>query len=293
MLIGIVTVLYNSDSVLPGFFSSLRGQTERRLRLYIIDNSLTDSGLQLARQLAPESGIDAVFKFNGANLGVAAGNNQGIDLALADGCTHVLLANNDTEFAAGMLTGLLRTLDLTGSSAVTPKLYYYGEANLIWYAGGDIRPWTMRVPHYGMLTRDRGQYDHQSHVAYAPTCFLLLRAEVFAAVGRMDESYFVYYDDADFVWRMGRCGMRIAFASDLVVLHKVSTSTGGGDSLFTLYYTNRNRLYFIRKHFHGPQKWLSLSFALLSRPWRLLRLPPPKVARAWRGVWDGLRMPVR
>ena len=103
MLIGIITVLYNSDSVLPGFFSSLRDQTERRFRLYVIDNSAADSGLKLAKALAQASGVDAVFKFNDANVGIAAGNNQGIDLALADGCTHVLLANNDTEFGAETL----------------------------------------------------------------------------------------------------------------------------------------------------------------------------------------------
>jgi GT2 family glycosyltransferase len=292
MMIGIVTVLYNSDSVLPGFFSSLKQQTERRFRLYVFDNSESDSGLTLARLLAAQSGVDGVFKFNGANRGIAAGNNQGIELALADGCTHVLLANNDTEFAADVLAGLVRVLDERGSAAVTPKFYYYGEEQLIWYAGGEIHPWTMRVPHHGMRERDTGQFDRQTFVGYAPTCFMLIRADVFAAVGRMDESYFVYYDDTDFVWRMAARGLRIAFAPQHVVLHKVSTSTGGAESLFTLYYSNRNRLYFIRKNLHGPRKWLSLSLMLATRPLRFVRLPKLKRARAWRGILDGLRMPV-
>ena len=292
MLIGIVTVLYNSDDVLPGFFSSLKQQTERRFRLYVIDNSASDSGLTRARLLAAQCGIEGSFKFNGSNRGIAAGNNQGIDLALEQGCTHVLLANNDTEFAPEVIAGLLRVLELRNSSAATPKIYYYGEDKLIWYAGGDIHPWTMRVPHYGMLKRDTGQFDRQTHVAYAPTCFMLIRADVFAAVGRMDENFFVYYDDVDFVWRLERRGLRIAFAPEYVVLHKVSTSTGGAESPFTLYYSNRNRFFFIRKNLRGPSKWLALTYALATRPLRLLHLPKLKRARAWRGILDGLRAPL-
>jgi GT2 family glycosyltransferase len=292
MLIGIVTVLYNSDSVLPGFFSSLREQSMRRFRLYVIDNSASDSGLKLAQGLAAQCGVDAVFKFNGANLGIAAGNNQGIDMALADGCTHVLLANNDTEFGAATLGGLLTSLQQSGAAAVTPKIYYHGAGRLIWYAGGRINAYAMRTPHYGMLRQDIGQFDAQTEVGYAPTCFMLLTAEVFAMVGRMDERYFVYYDDVDFVWRMTLQGMHIAFAPAITVQHKVSTSTGGAESPFTLYYTNRNRLYFIRKNLHGVKKWLALGYALATRPLRLILLPRAKAARAWRGVFDGLRMPL-
>ena len=95
-LIGIVTVLYNSDKVLEDFFTSLAAQENVHYRLYVIDNGTTDSGSRLSRELAQAHGIAAVCVFNNANVGVAKGNNQGIELALADGCTHVLLANNDT-----------------------------------------------------------------------------------------------------------------------------------------------------------------------------------------------------
>jgi GT2 family glycosyltransferase len=116
---------------------------------------------------------------------------------------------------------------------------------------------------------------------------------VFALIGKMDEKYFVYYDDVDFVWRMKRHGLRIAFAPHLTVLHKVSFSTGGGESPFTLYYTNRNRLYFVRKNLRGLKKWTALCYALATRPPRLWRLPRAQAAHAWRGVLDGLRMSVR
>jgi len=291
-LIGIATVLYNSDEVLPDFFASLAAQEAVRYRLYVIDNSATDSGLQISRELAARHGIDAVFVFNNANVGVARGNNQGIDLALADGCTHVLLANNDTAFEPATIRRLLESLQTSGDLVATPKIMYHGEPTLLWYGGGHINPWTMRTPHYGLKQVDQGQFDHLEHVGYAPTCFMMFDRVVFDRVGRMDEQFFVYYDDTDFVWRMAAKGIRLRYVPTSVVLHKVSSSTGGDYSPFSLYYTNRNRLYFIRKNMRGVRKLMVMSYMLATRLPRLCVLPRPLARRGWRGVIDGLRMPL-
>jgi len=98
MFIGVVTVLFNSEDVLEGFIASLAGAAREapfKMKLYCIDNSATAAGTEMAAKLCEQFGVQGQFAFNGANVGVAAGNNQGLRLALADGCTHVLLANND------------------------------------------------------------------------------------------------------------------------------------------------------------------------------------------------------
>ncbi len=290
--IGIVTVLYNSDDVLPGFFTSLSAQRGVRYRLYVIDNSATDSGTKISERMAAEHGIDAVCVFNNANVGVAKGNNQGIELALMDGCSHVLLANNDTEFGPETILDLWKALDGGREVASTPKIYYYEGEKLIWYAGGHINGWLMRSPHYGDRETDRSQLDHQTHVNYAPTCFMLLDRAVFDRVGLMDERYFVYSDDTDFVWRMQRQGLRIRFVPQALVLHKVSSSTGGGLSPFSLYYTNRNRIFFIRKNLRGLQKLVAMAYVMATRIPQLGRLPKKLSERGWAGVRDGFRMPV-
>lgn len=289
MLIGIVTVLYNSDEVLSDFFDSLAAQQGVRYRLYVIDNGTTDSGSLLSRELAARHGIDAVVVFNNANLGVARGNNQGIELALADDCTHVLLANNDTAFAPDTLRKLLDAL-VAGELVSTPKIMYHSAPQLLWYGGGDIHELTMRTPHFGIKQPDSGQLDGQTHVGYAPTCFMMISSEVFDRVGHMDEQFFVYYDDTDFVWRMNHAGIRIRYVPKSVVLHKVSTSTGGEYSPFTLYYTNRNRVYFIRKNLRGWRKVAALTYMLATRLPRLGLLPPALGKRGWRGVSDGFKM---
>ena len=289
--IGIVTVLYNADEVLPDFFASLAAQEGIRYRLYVIDNGSTGSGTALSEQLAREHGIDAVCVFNDANLGVAKGNNQGIERALADGCTHVLLSNNDTAFGPRTVIGLLDAMRATGSVAATPKIMIHSRPEMIWYAGGHISGLMTKTPHYGEYTIDTGRFDQQQYTGYAPTCFMLLERRVFDVVGMMDERYFVYYDDTDFVWRMARAGIRIRYVPESVVLHKVSTSTGGERSPFTVYYANRNRIYFIRKNMRGMQAIAALAYVLLTRIPSALALPRPVASRLWAGVRDGFQLP--
>lgn len=290
-VIGIVTVLYGSEDVVDDFFASLARQDDVRFKVYVIDNSATPATLDRCRALAARYGIDAEFVFNGNNAGVARGNNQGIALALRDRCRWVLLANNDTEFAAGVLRALRAPLE-QGESVATPKMLYAGAEPLIWYAGGRIDSWTMRTPHIGMRQSDRGQFDEPGYTGYAPTCFLLVDAALFERVGMMDEQYFVYYDDTDFMWRLQVAGIRVRYAPDAVVQHKVSTSTGGGESPFTVYYSNRNRIYFVRKNFTGLRKLVALAYAVLTRLPNAARLPSPIAAKLWQGVRDGFAMPV-
>lgn len=94
--IGVVTVLFGGDDVIDDFFASLALQTDVALKVYVIDNNPTPALTDRCRELAAGHGLDAECVFVGENVGVARGNNIGIEHALRDGCRWVLLANNDT-----------------------------------------------------------------------------------------------------------------------------------------------------------------------------------------------------
>jgi GT2 family glycosyltransferase len=188
---------------------------------------------------------------NKTNVGVARGNNQGIERALADGCTHVLLLNNDVEFGPELLQGLCAALEQTGADAVVPLMLYWQPSDRVWFGGGRFvwpRPYPTAHENFGRLESEISK-DHRP-VEYAPTCCMLLRAEVFTRVGLMDEDYFVYCDDSDFCLRMVRAGCRMDFIPTLRLYHKVSALTGQ-ESDFSIRYLTRNTVRFVRKHY-GP-----------------------------------------
>lgn len=222
---------------------------------------------------------------------MAAGNNIGIQKALEDGCSHVLLLNNDIEIPQSFL--LKELLDLSekkDESLIVPKIFYY-PGGKIWMAGGYMDKFRALGVHYGYKKNDAAKYNVSLHCSYAPTCFMLIRKEVFDKVGLMDEKYFAYYDDTDFVLRAGKAGYRIFYEPSLFILHKVS-AIAGGESPFYIYYSNRNKIYFIRKNFRGFNRYFSLAYTVVSRIAFWLKYDKTKKRKLITGLKEGFKVPV-
>jgi len=244
--LALITVLYRSDQVLEDFLSSLSRQQFVDFHLYMVDNSVNPITDALIKRLLihyPLPGFTHIK--NEHNVGAARGNNQGIQAALASSCTHLLLLNNDIVIES---PSLLNELMHCSESIIVPKLLYY-DTRQICMAGGYLSNITAKTVHIGAGEIDRGQYDQSAYFNYAPTTFMLLVRRVFQEVGFLDERYFAYYEDTDFIYRATQKGYHVFYQPNLVVLHKESSLTGGLRSPFFIYYINRNRLYFIRKHF--------------------------------------------
>ncbi|MGF6755975.1 GT2 family glycosyltransferase [Paraburkholderia sp. GAS42] len=289
-LIGVVTVLYQSDGVLEDFFASLEVQQHVNLKVYVIDNSATESGSITSRRMADQAGIDTQIVFNNANVGVARGNNQGIKMALADGCDYVLLANNDVEFRDPMTIAKLLAPVAAGTTLATfPKIMYHGT-NRIWCAGGSISRLKAITAHVGDGDEDTGQFDDELFSEYAPTCFMMLDRSVFERVGMMDEKYFVYYDDTDFVWRMNHADIHLLYVPVSQVGHKVSFSTGGDETPFSLFYCTRNRIYFSRKNLGFPYSVIAAGYSLIAMLAKCPRFTPAGRKSVIRGIVAGMRL---
>ena len=86
--IGLVTITYNSADVIRDFLDSTLSQTFQNFVIYIIDNNSQDDTLEILKENT-DSRIKLVQ--NKKNFGVARANNQGIELALKDNCTQVLI----------------------------------------------------------------------------------------------------------------------------------------------------------------------------------------------------------
>lgn len=243
--IGIVTVTYNSSEVLDDFLRSLDHQTYRNFILIAIDNASTDDTLQKLRVRQIPS--DIVIS-NIDNVGIATGNNQGIQLALEAGCDYVLLLNNDVTFGPELITRLLQGLIEQRCDMVSPLMYYHDRPDVFWAAGGYFQPWLgYRCLHYGLDQKDTGQFNSVRRVQHAPACCILIHKTVFDVVGLMDDRYFVYNDDTDFTLRAWKHGVSLVCLPDAKLWHKVSSLTRKGSTFFVRYGT-RNRAFFMGKY---------------------------------------------
>jgi len=287
--IGVVTVTYNSSDVITEFMESLVRQSQQEYVLYVIDNASRDDTLQ---KLAPYTQqLSMVIIDNQENRGVAAGNNQGIKQALADSCTHVLLINNDIEFASELFSKLLTGMDANQCDMLVPKIFYHGEPQKIWFAGGHFDNVKTYVNiHEGYNEIDSGQFGEPRVIQYAPTCCMLIKPSVFEKVGLMDEKYFVYYDDTDFCIRALQQRQVLYFYPLATLKHKVSSLTGGGESDFALNYYMRNKVYFIRKHISFPLSLLFLAGTQCKLLLDSMLGKGDKYRLKQRAFWEGLRL---
>jgi len=235
--IGVVTVTFGSGSVLPDFLNSLKDQTYRNFVLIAVDNDSKDSTLE---QLRGFRDCEVELISNQKNIGVAAANNQGIRIALNSGCDYVLLLNNDVVFGSELFQQLLDGMANYSCQMTTPIIYFHDRPEVIWSAGGYFQPWCG----YRCVVIDnskRGEALKASRqVQHTPTCCVLIKREVFEAVGLMDERYFVYHDDTDWMLRAYRAKQSLYCLSHVSLLHKVSSLSGAG-SPFQLRYGTRNR----------------------------------------------------
>jgi GT2 family glycosyltransferase len=289
--LGLVTVLFNSNDVLEGFFKSLSLQIYKDYHLYLIDNTSSDVTDVLINTLSERFPLPQVTHIkNECNVGVAEGNNQGIQLSISHHSMYTLLLNNDIEFNdANILQSLIEEGDVNKEMLIIPKILFF-DSRKIWMAGGRFIFYKGITNHIGEGENDGPIYNREQYFNYAPTCFMLINNLVFENIGLMDDRYFVYFDDTDFTYRAFRNGYRIKYSPKLTVLHKVSSLTGGSNSLFTLYFANRNRIFFIRKNFKGLNYLMAMTFTVISRGVLMLKYKGKKRSELLRAIRDGFKI---
>jgi len=299
--IGLVTITYNSADVIRGFLESTFSQTFQNFIIYIIDNNSQDNTIEILKENT-DSRIELVK--NKENVGVAKANNQGIELALKDNCTQVLIINNDVEFEKQLFEKMLQIQKDKNCSLVVPKMMYFDTPDYIWYAGSSFIKKKGFLPiHKGIKQKDSSQFDGVYPVEYAPTCCLLVKKEVFQDVGMMDEKYFVYFDDTDFSYRVLKDGRhKLFYFSDTKFYHKVGSLTKSvekekkreyrGD--FFIKQNTRNHIYFLKK-IGSIYAYLFILFLFFKNNLRFIISPNfRKNFHTWKLInksyFEGLRM---
>lgn len=118
----------------------------------------------------------------------------------------------------------------------------------------------------GINQPDHGQYDTSGDLEAFCGCSVLIPRNLFLGLKGFDESFFMYYEDADLSWRMRRSGYRIVFEPRSVVQHIHAGSSVEWSPNFRYHVTRNYRLNGI-KNAALPQ----MLFLLMRLPYAYLR----------------------
>ncbi|HEY8914005.1 glycosyltransferase family 2 protein [Lacisediminihabitans sp.] len=228
--VAVVTVSYGSSEVLRDFLASIPASSAAELTAIIADNKPTDA--DAVEQLAREYGAE--YLPLPANPGYGGAINAAVKNLVAP-IEWILVSNPDLVLGAGSVDLLLAVGDSNPKIAsVGPAIWtnneVYPSARSIPSLRNGIghalfaniwlgNPWTKayrKDSEYGTIRRDAG---------WLSGACVLVRRSAFEALGGFDESFFMYFEDVDLGYRLGKLGFRNVYEPAAVVEHSGAHST--------------------------------------------------------------------
>ena len=256
-LVSIVAVNYDHPQVTCDFIESLHKITYPNIEVIIVDNKSPNDNPAIIKEKYP----NVILYESHVNWGFAGGNNQGIMRARGE---YVMLLNNDTIVDPMFLEPLIEKLENNPKiGAISPKIKFYYDPEIIQYAGFyPISRYTVRNASIGFREKDKGQYDKEYETAYAHGAAMIVPIRVIKEIGLMSYIFFLYYEEADWSYRIKKAGYEIWYMGSSFIYHKESVSTGKLSALKT-YYLNRNRIVFMRRNIDGKDFYIGILYQLV------------------------------
>jgi N-acetylglucosaminyl-diphospho-decaprenol L-rhamnosyltransferase len=238
---------------------------DRWFRVYVVDNDSGDGTADRIEQAIQEQGWSwATLIRAERNGGFAYGNNQAIRAALADfpALRYVLLLNPDTLVRPAAFRILVDFLDahpkvgIAGGRSedpdATPQFCCFSFLTLPSELGTYLR--------LGIVDRLLGRWatvvgipEQPTRVGWVSGAHMMIRREVIDAVGLMDESYFLYFEETDYTLRAARAGWECWHVPASRIVHLVGQSSGvtlrdGKPRRLPKYWFESRRRYFVLNH---------------------------------------------
>ncbi len=217
--LSIITVNYNGGKHIFNYLNSVRKSNYADYELIVVDNGSKDGSPDLIKKKYPWVRLI----LNGKNLGFTGGNNVGMKQAQGD---IFFLLSDDTVIHPDLFNVLVSELESSSEIGVVgPKIYYMEPPDKIWFAGGKMDWLKGDTFHLGKDLKDTELLnDSKKEVDYITGCALMIKREVVDKVGMLDESFFIYYEDADLCQRVRRAGYKIIYVPFGGVWHIKSAS---------------------------------------------------------------------
>lgn len=260
--VAVVTVSYGSEDVLGAFLASLPPASRQALHVVVADSkpaaatntvkSMTTSAGATYLPLPSNRGygyaINTAVRGLGPEIDWVVASNP--DVTVNPGCIDILLESVlDSTIAAVGPRILSSDGEIYPSARTIPSLRS-GVGHAIFANLWPKNPWTRnyrKESEIEPVRRDAG---------WLSGAFLMIRRSVFDQMNGFDESYFMYFEDVDLGYRIGRLGLRNVYEPAAVVVHTGAHSTSTHDESAGM----------IRAHHESAQKFL---FKKYSGPWLL------------------------
>jgi GT2 family glycosyltransferase len=256
MDISIIYVNWNCPDEILASIASVRKWTRGlRCEVIVVDNASPEGTGALE--------LDAEIRLlqSTENGGFGAGCNLG---ALHSSGRYLLFLNPDTRFLNDVLTELTHFLESHSSAGIAGPLVMDEGDNLL-FSGGRSLPTlfneflqhstlAFRFPKFALTSQPYlSRWDHLStrEVEAVVGACMLVRSDLFRAIGGFDEKFFLYSEELDLCRRIRQIGFEVWYVHTARLMHKEQQSTiqlFGSVGRIVLQ-NMRSQHYYFRKHY--------------------------------------------
>lgn len=247
MRVSAVVVNYNARELLLACLASVRAALESvdgATELIVVDNGSSDGSCEAVRDKFPDVRLRALSE----NRGFPTAASTGVHATTGD---WILFVNNDATIEPDAITEMLAAVegrDDVGSVA----------AQMLFAGTGLINSAGLVVDRLGIgfdrLIGTPAEASEPEPVEVFGACGggALYRRAMLTDIGGIDESFFIFLEDADVAWRAQMRGWRSLYVPSAVVHHHHSATTGHGSS-FKYFHVGLNRVRMLAKNAHSRQ----------------------------------------
>jgi len=271
----VVTVSYNSSGQLAVFLDSVKLSEADKVTVIIADNRSSDLGI--TRGIADSHGAHVLELPE--NLGYGGAINAAV-ATLPLPIAYILISNPDVEMGTGTISLLLDAIDADPSiGAIGPRVLNVdgttypsarklpslrtGIGHALFAQFWPSNPWTRayRAEHEGA--------DVRRSVGWLSGSCLLVRREAFKQLSGFDEGFFMYFEDVDLGYRLGKAGWSNVYLPQAAVIHTGAVSTSA-ESEKMIRVHHESALRFLEKKYSAghlaPVRWaLRVALAVRAR----------------------------
>ena len=301
----IVVVNYRTADLVIDCLASLAGEVGGAAGAWtveVVDNASGDgSAGRISGAIRANSwGSWAAVRPLERNGGFAAGNNAALVPALhsADPPHYILLLNPDTVARGGAVAALVRFMDghpevgIAGSRLENPDGTSQWTACRFPTVVGELED-GLRL---GLVTRLLGRWavsspppDRAGPTEWVSGASMIVRREVFDAIGPLDDGYFLYFEEVDFCLRALRAGWPCWYVPESRVVHLIGQSTGMDDPTARRrkrpeYWFRARRRFFLKNYGPARTALADLAWASAFASYRVRRVLQRKPDRDPEGM---------
>jgi hypothetical protein len=278
---------YNGIKYIEACLESIYGGTVKDLEVIVVDNASTDGSMELVRDKFPRVKLIV----NKENTGFSHAVNQGIRDSKT---TYVILLNNDTRAELDFVHQLEKIMDNDKSERIfsaSAKMVSLHDKDKIDDAGDYYC--ALGWPFAKGKGKSPDKYNNDCNIFASCAGAAIYRRKLLeeGSVGLFDEEHFAYFEDIDIGHRAMILGYKNKFASNAVVYHAGSASSGSRYNSFKTKLASRNSIYIIYKNMPVWQIIINLPFLIVGFFVKILFFIKKGMGKDYiKGLIDGFKL---